>query len=245
MPDEDDDGSENEVSITLAIDAMYYREAMRMSELASAKDKEFVESQSAVAAAEQDMLNYMNDPARDPDDDGDDDVFNDLNDELNRSWEPVNLAATELIRAAATAHILCAACLEAHINMQAERVLQRRDFDEFDKLAITGKWLFYPVFKEVGKRFDPGREPYQGFQRLIKRRNALLHFKVKRVKTFNPFTVPSFVEELGLRAAATTESLSAARGMIVTLAEMEQREVPEWIDGDSCSAFEYEWKNSS
>jgi len=230
----------NKFTITLAIDGMYYHEAKRMQELAAARDKEFIETQTRVSATKKDFLNKLNDPSRGIGRIGKKEA-DDFSSELHSHWQPVELATTELIRTVATAHMLCAASLEAHINIRAENLLKRRDFEEFDKLSIAGKWLFYPILKGVAGRFDPGAQPFQKFPILIKRRNALVHYKEKkgRVKTYDPYEVPSFVQELGLRAAAADESLSTVREMITALAKMENRDVPEWIDGDSCLAFEW------
>src|SRR5262249_21023834 len=104
----------NEFTVTLAIDGMYYHEAMRMRELAAARDKEFIEAQSRVSTTEQDLLNVMNDPARGIDSLSDEDV-DDYSLELHNHWQPVQIAGTQLIRAVATTHILCATALEAHI----------------------------------------------------------------------------------------------------------------------------------
>jgi hypothetical protein len=239
MLDEDEESEDNKFTISLAIDRIYYCEAIRISELASATHRDFVEAQKAVSAGKDNLLDYLNNHERDPNDTSDDAVSDGLSDELNDRWAPVEIAATELVRKVATAHILFAASLEAHINIRAERILQEDKFKEFEKLSITDKWLNYS--KDVGKRFDRGREPFQGFRRLIKRRNALLHFKAKRTQTHDPFEVPQFVKELGLLAPATQQSLSAARAMIVALAEMERRDVPEWIDGGDFSAFDWDY----
>jgi hypothetical protein len=66
MSDEDDDESGHGFSITLAVDGMYYREAVRMSELAFEKGKAFVEAEKAVSAALQDIVDHMNESARAP-----------------------------------------------------------------------------------------------------------------------------------------------------------------------------------
>jgi hypothetical protein len=153
-----------------------------MRELAAARDKEFIEAQSRVSTTKQDFLNILNDPSRGIGSLSEEDV-DDFSLELHNHWQPVQLAATELIRTVATAHMLCAASLEAHINIRAENLLGGKDYEEFDKLSIAGKWLFYPILKGVTGRFDPGAQPFQKFQILIKRRNDLVHYKEKKAKT--------------------------------------------------------------
>jgi hypothetical protein len=231
---------ENEFRITLAIDGIYYGQAKFMCELASTKDKEFIASQKPIEETKQGILNYLNNPKR-SDDDEDEEVFDHFSSELHRHWQPVSLAATELIRTVATVHILCATCLEAHINIRAERTLTGKHFDEFDKLSLSGKWLFYSALIG-GKCLDPGRQPFQSFQRLVKFRNALVHYRVKsgRSKTYDPYDVPPFVKELGLRSEAAVDSVSIVREMVAELAKIESREVPEWIAADHGSAFDWE-----
>ena len=57
---------------------------------------------------------------------------------LDRDWQDLQPIARSYIRSAASVHILCFACLEAHINMRAEERLQGRLFGEFDRLPTTG-----------------------------------------------------------------------------------------------------------
>jgi hypothetical protein len=77
---------------------------------------------------------------------------------LDRDWQDLQPIARSYIRSAASVHILCFACLEAHINIRAEERLQGRSFGEFDRLPTTGKWFFYPRTISVGE-FEPGAEP--------------------------------------------------------------------------------------
>ena len=132
--------------------------------------------------------------------------------------------------------MFCAASLEAHINIRAEQTLTGKSWDEFDKLAIAGKWLFYPRLVSVGS-FDPGQKPFQDFQTLIKRRNALMHYKVKRAKVKHGYVLPPLIDQLGLRASAAKESLDAVSAMVRKLAQMEKRKKPDWIANDWCSAL--------
>ena len=76
-------------------------------------------------------------------------------------------------------HILCVATLEAHINIRGEEVLSKRQWKTFERLSVDAKWLYFPPLRGV-TGFDPGSEPFQGFDRLIKIRNRLAHYKPKR-----------------------------------------------------------------
>jgi hypothetical protein len=142
---------------------------------------------------------------------------------IDRHWQSVSVAATDLIREVAVIHMLCAASVEAHINIRAEEALNGKNWDEFDKLALAGKWLFYPSL--VSKQsFDPGQQPFQGLQTLVKRRNALMHYKVKRAKVRHGYILPPLLDQLGLRVTHAKESIETVKKLVSKLASLEQRE---------------------
>jgi hypothetical protein len=143
-------------------------------------------------------------------------------------WNEYQNSAAKLIRGTATVHTLCANCLEAHINITAQKSLSGAKFSEFDKLSLYGKWLFYPQITQIGS-FDVGREPLQGLSQLISARNALVHFKGIRCRREFGFQVPDFVERLKLRRAAAEKSLQTVHDLVIQLAAMEKREEPEWL----------------
>jgi len=137
-------------------------------------------------------------------------------------------SAAKLIRGTATVHTLCANCLEAHINIIAQTSLSGAKFSEFDKLALYGKWLFYPQITQIGA-FEMGKEPLQGLSQLISARNALVHFKGIRCRREFGFQVPDFVERLRLRIAAAEKSLQTVHDLVSQLAAIEKPEEPEWL----------------
>jgi hypothetical protein len=143
-------------------------------------------------------------------------------------WNEYQNSAAKLIRGTATVHTLCANCLEAHINIIAQKSLSGAKFSEFDKLSLYGKWLFYSEITQIGS-FDVGREPLQGLLQLISARNALVHFKGIRCRREFGFQVPDFVERLKLRRAAAEKSLQTVHDLVNQLAAMEKREEPEWL----------------
>jgi hypothetical protein len=126
--------------------------------------------------------------------------------------------------------------LEAHINIIAQGRLSRAKFLEFDKLSLYGKWLFYPQITRVGA-FEVGREPLQGLTQLIGARNALVHFKGIKCRREFGFQVPDFVERLRLRKEAAEKSLKTTRDLVSQLAQMEKREIPEWLREECEKAF--------
>jgi hypothetical protein len=151
-------------------------------------------------------------------------------------WYDYQTAASKLIRGTATVHTLCANCLESHINITAQNAMSGAKFAEFDKLSLYGKWLFYPQLTHIGA-FDEGREPLQGLGRLIRARNALVHFKGIKCRREFGFQVPDFVERLMLRKKAAEKSLQTTHKLVSELAQMEQRQIPEWLDNGSEKAF--------
>lgn len=146
---------------------------------------------------------------------------------LDRDFQSLEAEAYPFIRTVATIHFLCLACLEAHINIKAERLLTGYSFDEFDKLSIAGKWLFYP--KLIGTSlFDPGAEPFQSFRKLTKTRNALVHYKEKSER-WKGYEVPEFMDSLGITKRDAKRSLQTAKEMIGGLSKIEGAEPPEWV----------------
>jgi len=229
----------HEFIITLNIDGMYFQEARRLRELAVGKDKERIETSIPPSTTEDNFLKIMNDPSRGIDSISEEEVDT-FSLEMHDNWQPFQLAAAALYSPVAATHMLCAACLEAHINIRAEELLNETDFAEFDRLSVTAKWQSYPMRKGV-MGFDSGRRPFQNFQRLIRRRNALMHYKDSKakVKMNNPYNVPAFIQQLGLTTEAADESLATVRAMIAALAKMEESDVPAWIDGAPCVAFKW------
>jgi hypothetical protein len=132
-------------------------------------------------------------------------------------WNEYQSSAAKLFRGTATVHALCANCLEAHINIIAQKCLSGAKFSEFDKLSLYGKWLFYPQITQIGS-FDVGREPLQGLSQLMSARNALVHFKGVRCRREFGFQVPDFVERLKLRKTAAERSLQTVHDLVSQLA---------------------------
>jgi hypothetical protein len=142
------------------------------------------------------------------------------------------------LQALASTHILSAAALEAHVNARAETALSGITWQKFERLALEAKWLFLPHLLAVPP-FDPGREPYQGFSRLVDFRNALVHYKQKR-EPWKPPGVPAFLADLGLTKELAEASVLAARRMISELATRIGEEVPSWLEAPDMSFFEVE-----
>jgi len=155
---------------------------------------------------------------------------------LDRDFQSFQFEAYPYIRTVATVHLLSVACLEAHINIKAERSLTRYHFAEFDKLSLTGKWLFYPKLMGA-KPFDPGREPFQSLRRLVGIRNVLVHYKERR-EGWRGYEVPRFIDSLGLTKTDADHSLGTAERMIRELSALQREPTPRWLAGGWVPVFE-------
>jgi hypothetical protein len=112
-----------------------------------------------------------------------------------------------------TVHILSAAALEAHINIRAERFFSSgRLLQAFERLSLDAKWLLFARVRGL-PGFDPGREPFQGFDRLIKTRNKLVHYKTRRELWHGSGVPPQFLVDVGLTIEAAAQSLRAVMGI--------------------------------
>jgi len=153
----------------------------------------------------------------------------------------IGLAYGPFLQYLATVHILCATSLEAHINIRAKETLKGRFFRDFERISLEAKWLFLPKLLGIAG-FEPGTEPFQGFARLIKYRNEIVHYKGRKEEWNRQGGVPSFLEKLGFTLAAAENSLDCVRNMITTLANQLDQATPHWLhvveDGYFGSEFE-------
>lgn len=141
----------------------------------------------------------------------------------------------------ALVHILNALCLEAFINKIAiDNIEPKSSFDEFDRLSLEGKYLFFP--KLIGKRdtFEKDKEPFQGFKNIIKWRNNLVHFKGKS-EMWRSYMPPQFFDDFGLRLECAKKSCGSVEGMIKAICGYCNFSLPEWINGKYCYPFELEF----
>ncbi|MFX1521792.1 MAG: hypothetical protein ACFFCD_17945, partial [Promethearchaeota archaeon] len=143
----------------------------------------------------------------------------------------------------ALTHILCASSLEAHINLRAKDLLAGQNYNHFDRLTLEGKWLFYP--KLIGAPgFNAGEEPFQSLSKLVKNRNALIHFKGKK-EEWKMGEMPSFIRKLYLDLENAEKSINAVKGMVKALATQLKEDEPDWIEGEPLSYFTFFSEKSS
>ena len=159
--------------------------------------------------------------------------------QMDGTNERIGFAYSPLLEALALTHILCAAALESHINARASELLSGKMYKKFDRIDLEFKWLLLP--KLLGKAgFDLDAEPFQGFNRLIKFRNHLVHYRELHEPWADP-GVPSFLEKLGLTLTDGSKSLNCVCGMVSTFAQQMGQPTPYWLGrgpGD-ISCFEF------
>ncbi len=127
----------------------------------------------------------------------------------------------------ASIHILCSASLEAYINFQGQKLLKGKHWENFEPMTLETKWLFLPrLVGAVG--FDPGKNPFQKFSKMIRYRNQLVHYKRKKEKWKSP-GIPEFVKKLGLTFECAGDSLSAVKEMILFFCDSFGEEKPYWL----------------
>ena len=139
-------------------------------------------------------------------------------------------AHAPMIKEIAVVHILCIATLEAHIDSVAKEILSGKKQYLFRRLSLEAKWLFLP--KIIGlSGFDPGREPFQSFSRLLKYRNDLIHYKGLKEKWIYG-SIPQFINQLGLTVEDSKKSIAAVVGMMRELSQRRNTEPPYWLRED-------------
>ena len=109
--------------------------------------------------------------------------------------------------------------LEAHINMIGH---DRLDSEEWKKLkdgGIRQKWLDFPMLIS-GKSFDKTTQLYQDFDKIVKLRNNLVHFKDYDYEEFVDHPcgnkVPEIYEDVNVKNAEL--AYTTANGMMKELA---------------------------
>jgi hypothetical protein len=135
----------------------------------------------------------------------------------------------------AIVHLLCANCLEATINAIGKDLLNGSMFEEFDKLSLTGKWLFLPKIQEL-EGFDPGEEPFQSFNRMVRFRNSLTHYRPKK-ESGPAFAVPTFLGSLGLTVQDAERSVKVTREMVGDIHKQLNRKMDYGWDAERWTYF--------
>jgi hypothetical protein len=224
----------------LAVDAMYFHAARQAFKQAGEATKAIEKAELRVARhqAKIDRVNQQH-----ADDEIDDSTHYNKLEPLAIQMESVEygvgVAYGPFLQHLATVHVFSAAALEAHINIRGQELLAGRMWDLFERLSLDAKWLFLPRLRGL-PGLEPGAQPFQGFDRLIKVRNKLVHYRVQREPWRGSAVPPQFLEELGLSVEAAEQSLATVRNMAKELARLLGDREPWWLDAEDASFFEIE-----
>jgi hypothetical protein len=212
----------------LEVDAMYFHAARQAHERAKRKvtDVQSVENRFASLNKE------YNDVEEEHGDD-----FHSAYDELepiaiqlSNAHDELGFVYAPLLKEVAVVHILSAASLEAHINVFAKDFLRGKDLKDFQGFNLSAKWLFLPRLAGL-LGFKSDQQPFQGFSKLLKLRNRLVHYKgIKEKWAYG--VAPQFIVNLGLTVQNSQESIDTVDSMVRNLAQQRDVEVPYWLRKD-------------
>ena len=228
----------------LAIDAMYFHVAKEALARAAGVTKEINKAEVRVARwqAKIDRLNELHEA----DALKDSDYYNRMERlaiQIEDLEYGVGAAYGPFLQSLATVHVFAASALEAHVNIRGQELLAGRALVSFERLPLDAKWLFLP--RLLGLRgFDPGAQPFQGFDRLIRIRNKLVHYKVQREPWCGSDVPPQFLGAIGLSSEAAEESVATVRDMANELARQLGDSAPWWLNADGPSFFQLEQEDA-
>jgi hypothetical protein len=224
----------------LAVDAMYFDAAKRAQKraLSSTKAIDRAEERAASLRGRIASANARRDEGQ-IDDSEHYNLLEPLAIQMEGAEYRVGAAYGPFLQHLATVQVFAAASLEAHINIRAEALLGGRIWTAFDRLPLDGKWLLLPLARGL-PGFDPGREPFQSFDRLIKARNNLMHYRVRKEPWRGADVPPEFLGALGLSLEAAEKALTAVREMVSELAKQLGEKEPWWLDAEDTSFFHLE-----
>ena len=150
--------------------------------------------------------------------------FDEVKEYLRETLDLFTLATTSV-------DVFSVMTLEAHINAIADSRFNNTTQSHFDRLSLEGKWLLAPKLLVLGQVFDTGKEPFQSFKKLIKRRNGVVHTKGDgRVVMLSDTATPD--DYMAERFKKAKSALCAARSMAAELAKALNIAAPAWVKGD-------------
>lgn len=144
----------------------------------------------------------------------------------------------EEIEYTTVAVLLAFLCLEAYINEYiSDKVSQpTRDLLLEKRASIELKWLLAPQLA-AGQTFEKGREPFQRFTWLKRKRDQLVHFRSKWQKPVREGQRLQSREsqKLALNWETANKAAETPRVMIERLHEMDGSQTPEWLEPGTAS----------
>lgn len=150
--------------------------------------------------------------------------------ELEIHYEPV-------VRYFSTVKILLVCCAETFVNELAAVALKGKSLEEFDKLSITGKWIFIQLLLKIEEPLEVGKKPFQDFTELVKERNKLVHFKGSK-KSIDTFEIPTYIFDLKLTIKDCRKNLKSVKDLIREFSlKWKGAYGPDWLDIDDKESF--------
>ena len=128
--------------------------------------------------------------------------------------------------------VFSALCAEAFINYYVTRKRSARFLENYlDKLSPEQKWYLVPPLLNNGRSFEPGKEPLQSLNQLVKVRNRVVHAKASSQKIEGPFNFNLTDGRFGgpsLREAS--KGVATIRALVDGLATIDSLVDTAWLD---------------
>jgi hypothetical protein len=158
--------------------------------------------------------------------------------DLAKSYSPY-------IRDITSVHINAHAAIKAFVNWLAQSLIKGAQLDEFERVHLLGKCMFFPRLKGL-KPLEAGREPLQSIKKLIQRRNVLMHYKPTKER-WSGASASRVVGKLELSRQDAEASVSSARMYIEHLCEIMDLETPLWLHHELHNHFDvvFDWEDQS
>jgi hypothetical protein len=142
-----------------------------------------------------------------------------------------------LAQRVATVIVFSALTLEAFINQEfALHPETKKLIDDEKGITLPAKWLLLPLLLQSSKTFDRGGAPFQQFAKLVKIRNAIVHFEPGRAFQRNPNPDPAkmFFGDLVKNVSLAQSCFRVIDEMIRKLHELTagKTEMPKFLSGN-------------
>lgn len=150
-------------------------------------------------------------------------------------------AYTPVLRLCAQAHINAALAIEAHLNRRimkslhgdhdVERLLWLRPVEKLQEL----------LDRRGGGKLGPRESPLPAFRSLVKTRNALVHYRPRRLPV-PEVRAPRSPRKLGLEPGLAKQSVRTAEHVIAVVSRRLGDQVPSWVARPAWNVFSYEFE---
>lgn len=126
--------------------------------------------------------------------------------------------------------VFSALCVEAFINYYITRKKSVGFLGHYlDKLTTDQKWYLIPPLLNNGRSLEPGKEPLQGLNRLVKIRNRIVHAKPSSQKISGPF-IKTEGRFGGPSLEEARKGIATVRALVKRLATIDPIVDTAWLD---------------